>query len=373
MAHEISLLDTIITQVGTDRAWHQLDKQKEMNGLPDDVAANQWGLGHEVKLIQLSRSDSAVLLDKTYGVFSDLNPDMFQVVGERKRIIQPSEFAKCGNKLQVNLKGFGCKIVSAGTIKGTRLGFISLDLGSKITLPGGDELKQYITLTISWDGSYKVMAVAMDYRTVCNNTYPSPECAERNNLYEHKHGSFDPQQVADMIAERYLTAIAKEKEKFGKVVGKLVDTQFEGVKDRSLLRFASVMADGKATLDRIVKMEESASNGSFLDRCMMATIDQDAWTKVKTGGMSNTANRIVSETLNGIGADMESAKGTLWGALNGYTFWTDHLSIDAADGRGKRSEFTAEERKQENVLFGGYNREKQNAILLLSAIANTPQ
>ena len=67
---------------------------------------------------------------------------------------------------------------------------------------------------------------------------------------------------------------------------------------------------------------------------------------------------------------MDSAKDTLWGALNAYTAWTDHMSV-TDDGRGRKSDTPLVERKKENVLFGNFNGEKQNAILLLSAIANT--
>ena len=206
-------------------------------------------------------------------------------------MVQPYQFAAFGNLLAKKLKAL---IVAAGTLREKKLGFITLDLGAKVNLVGGDEIKQYLTLTISWDGSYRFAVVAMDYRTVCANTYPSPDCQA---IWEARkvHGfsslpvssPFDPDQVSDFIADQYEKKVAVNKQKYSDVIGNLVSTNFDGARDKNLLRFASIMADGKSTLNRIVDLHDETQSASFLDRCLAATIDKDAWDNVRTNGCAS--------------------------------------------------------------------------------------
>lgn len=374
MAHEISLIDQVVTQMGTARAWHGLDKQFELNGLTDSELAERIKMLYEVRCYQMGRmvGDNFVATPNDWGVFADGNPNRLTSLSEYCDLVQPHQFAAFGNMLAKKMKAL---IVAAGTLREKRLGFITLDLGTKVSLIGGDEIKQYLTLTISWDGSYRFAVAAMDYRTVCANTYPSPDCQA---IWEARkvHGfsllpvssPFDPDQVSDFIVDQYAQKVAVNKQKYSDVIGNLVDTNFDGARDKNLLRFASIMADGKSTLNRIVDLHEETQSASFLDRCLAATIDKDAWDNVRTNGLSNVGTRIVAETLDGLGSDLESASGTLWGMLNGYTFYTDHLAGNLP-GQGKKA---SEESRQEDVLFGNWNAQKENAMLLLSAIANTP-
>lgn len=361
MSHEIGLLDQVVTNTGTERAWHLKDRQVELNGISSSELATRTGLDYQVDIVPLQRSDNNKILVNHYGVFAEGNENVLQIVSDRFSPVQPASFIDwvhgCNDAL-------GSQIVSAGTIRERSYGFASIDLCRDYVVGADDALRKYITFTISWDGKYPISCVAMDYRTVCANTYPSIEyidaLGENGCLYyQKKHGKLNGAAI-QAVVEKVLNIGKVNAEKSKEILGRLVDTKYDSENTRLINRFASVMADGKAIIDRIVDMGDNSK--SFLDSCLNATIDQEAWNKVKTAGMSNHANRIVAETMDGLGADMETAKGSLWGMLNGFTYWTDHLS-------GRESN---KEGRQEAVTFGKYSTEKKNAILLLSAIANTP-
>src|SRR5689334_1419743 len=116
MAHEITLLDQIVTQMGTARAWHGLDKQKDLNGMTAPQGAIESGLGHEVRLVPLTRIDNNVQTG-LYGIYSDKNPDPgpFQVVSEKFNPVQPGEFYEWAYSVCGKIGG---SLSSAGTLKG---------------------------------------------------------------------------------------------------------------------------------------------------------------------------------------------------------------------------------------------------------------
>lgn len=364
MAHEISLLDTIVTQAGTARAWHGLDVQADLNGLSVSEGAKQAGLDHEVRVIPLTRIDTG---EETglFGVYSDKNPEIFRTVTERFTPILPQEFYGWGHKTAQLING---ALSSAGTLKGTRHGFVCVELpDSTMEIGNGDKLSRYISFNISWDGSYAISAMLWDKRQVCANTTPSAATVDAlgSNVlfYEKNHRSLD--KAAEAVANQLQLVKAEHLAKQDAVYQKLAATEFADNLDR--LRFANLMADGAKVLDRIINMTVEQSKGSFLDQCMVATIDRAAWEAVRVDQKNTKAQSILYQTVYGQGQDTDTARDTAWGALNGLTYWQNHVAGDDG-GKGRK---TTDEGRREKVLFGKYNQDVQNATLLLSAIANT--
>lgn len=363
MAHMIEALDLNVTALGDARAWHSLDTQHDFASMDAPSIAAVMGLDFEVSLEQLMRPSGA-LIDGHFGLFNNRLPDseVLQVVGERFRPVQPTEFFDWAYRV---IDELGAKIVSGGTLRNTRHAFVCAELpAATIDLGHGDTLKKYLFFGISWDGKYPIVSMLNDIRTVCMNTTPSLETIDKagKNLlfYQKRHGQLNGAAVKATV-EAFRSMVDARRQQAQDVLGKLTTSQYDTVNPQTLLKFAAVMADGRATLERIISFDQAQVNAtSFLDKCVNATIDAQAWAAVRTAGMSNKANRVVAEAMNGLGQDLPTARGTLWGVLNGYTYWTDHLS-----GRDDAN-------RNEDVVFGGYTQDKANAMLLLSAIANTP-
>lgn len=364
MSHEVTLLDQIVTQTGTARAWHGLDTQADLNALSSVEGAKSAGLDHEVRVVPLTRIDTG---EQTglFGVYSDKNPEIFRTVTERFNPILPSEFYDWGYKTS---KLIGGQLSSAGTLKGTRHGFVCVELpDSVMEIGNGDKLSRYVSFNISWDGSYAISAMLWDKRQVCNNTTPSAATVDAlgSNVlfYEKNHRTLD--KAADAVANQLQLVRAEHLAKQDAVYQKLAATEFGDNLDR--LRFANMMADGGRVLDRIINLTVEQAKGSFLDQCLVATVDRDAWEKVRIDQKNTKAQSILYQTVYGQGQDTDTARDTAWGALNGLTYWQNHVAGDDG-GRGRKA---TDEGRREKVLFGKYNQDVQNATLLLSAIANS--
>lgn len=363
MSHEIGLLDKVVTAMGDSRAWHNLDTQFDFTIMDRRQIAEVMNLLHSMEVSQLSRSDSGELIKDLYGVFSGLTGECINQISEPERLVQPQGFM---NWALDTVDMLNARVVSGGTLKNTRHAFICAELpDALIDLGGGDTIKKFMFFGISWDGSYPIVCMLNDIRTVCWNTTPSLEAIDkaRDNriFYQKRHGTLGYSE--SVHCAKQVQQLGEERRKKAQaVLNKLTTTKFDLASPVDLNRFAAIMAEGGKVLDRILDISSFDQGASLLDKCINATIDSQAWTAVKTTQLNNIAGRIVLETINGLGSDLPSASGTLWGMLNGYTTWADHHS-----GRGEG----ADERRTENVIFGGYTKEKQNAMLLLSAIANT--
>lgn len=361
MAHLIEATDTIATRQGDARAWHGLDSQHDFAAMTLDTLITALGLDHTMDLDPLARHSTGIAIPNLYGIFSGRTGECVNQVTERFAVVQPREFFQWAYNVIGEL---GARLVSGGTLKATRHAFVCAELpAAEIDLGGGDTLKKFLFFGISWDGSYPIVCMLNDIRTVCWNTTPSLEAATRKDAgqlyYQKRHGQLNGAALRATV-DAFRATQADGRGKSQAVLGRLTEARFDTSRPIDLARFASVMADGKAIIDSIISVDSVDRHATLLDRCLTATIDTERWNSVRTSGLSNTANRIVTETLNGLGSDLSTARGTLWGMLNGYTYWADHIAGRTSDNH------------LENVVSGAYNAEKQNAILLLSAIANTP-
>lgn len=365
MAHEISLLDEIVTQTGTARAWHGLDTQADLNALSAREGADASGLGHDVRVVPLTRIDNGQMTG-LYGVYSDKNEEIFQTVSENFTPVQPYEHYDFAHSVA---KAIGGTLTSAGTLRGTRHGFVCVELpDSVIDVGGGDKLSRFISFNISWDGTYAISAMLWWKRQVCANTTPDSATIDAlgDNVlfYERKHKSLGRQAV-DAVVNKLSLIRSEHLEKQRTVLERLTQAEFSDNLDK--LRFCNLMADGAKVLDRIIQLDDANTNASFLDRCINAKIDREAWDKVRIDSANSKAKSILYQMTYGQGQEIETARDTAWGALNGLTYWQNHIA--GSDGeRGRKSDNDA---RFEKVIFGKHTTDTNNATLLLSAIANS--
>ena len=62
------------------------------------------------------------------------------------------------------------KYETAGSLKGGRVVFITMETPDYITLPGGDQIKTYLLLRTTHDGTGRIMVYVVTVRVVCWNT-----------------------------------------------------------------------------------------------------------------------------------------------------------------------------------------------------------
>ena len=352
MAHLIQTTDKILTQIGESRAWHQLDTQI-------DFATDDWislAHGHSMTAYQLS-ANGALL--EAFGLISSANPaEILKMVDSGTMVQQPREIAEFAREFA---RGIGGRLVSSGTLSGTRRYFHCIEVpGSVRDLGGGDKLAQFVVIQGSYDSSFPFAIYLWSIRAVCNNTLPSATLED--GLFWSMRQSKNQRVSIDLagkLAAQFLAIPAERKAKENKVIESLVSARINPAKD--INRFAHVMADGGKLLDRILCIDAAVKKGSLLDRCAVATIDMDEWDRLRTTDMNGRAHKISSLVLEGMGAQLETARETAWGLLNGFTEFDTHYSKRESSGPAAQIEHN---------LFTSAPQ-KQTAMLLASAIANT--
>lgn len=177
----------------------------------------------------------------------------------------------------------------------------------------GDKVNQYLLLASSADGSLATQARLTSVRVVCNNTLQLAQRGKANVSVRH-NSVFKPEAIK--------AELANSNEAF-------------------------------KTFEQTAKALASIKLGSAKAQSIFTSI---------LGGDEKNPSRAAARALAlfegaGIGAELESAKGTAWGALNAVTQLMDWETARTGDAR------------LANAWFGGGVNVKQQAVNALLALA----
>lgn len=177
----------------------------------------------------------------------------------------------------------------------------------------GDKVNQYLLLASSADGSLATQARLTSVRVVCNNTLQLAQRGKANVSVRH-NSVFKPEAIK--------AELANSNEAF-------------------------------KTFEQTAKALASIKLGSAKAQSIFTSI---------LGGDEKNPSRAAARALAlfegaGIGAELESAKGTAWGALNAVTQLMDWETARTGDAR------------LANAWFGGGVNVKQQAVDALLALA----
>jgi phage/plasmid-like protein (TIGR03299 family) len=192
--------------------------------------------------------------------------------------------------------------------------------GDKI-IGGNDKLTGYLLLCTSHDGSLATVGRPTQVRVVCNNTLTA---ALRGKAGEQ---SFRLLHNTKFTKER--------REEAQRLMGLAIE-QIDATNDLAE-QLSKISIDESAWLEFMGKLLGGA----------------DEVLNPKTAELTRTARLIQEATVNSPGADLESAKGTLWGAVNGVTYYADHT-------RGFST--TTQESRLTAAWFGAGNSLKNKAV-----------
>lgn len=205
--------------------------------------------------------------------------DPLSVVSKRYQVVQPREVLEFYRDL-VSAGGF--ELETAGVLKGGRKLWALARTGQETLLKGGDQVKAYLLLATSCDGTLCTTAQFTSVRVVCNNTL---QLATRGNSGAVKvpHSTrFDPATVKLELG-------------------------------LGLSAWDSFISNVKELAARPVSPEEAQQ--------YLADV---------LGGADVQANQRAMQIVQrlyegqGMGADLAAAKGTAWGLLNAVTEYVDH-------------------------------------------------
>ncbi|PRP69182.1 hypothetical protein BUE93_18585 [Chromobacterium amazonense] len=267
--------------------WHGLGNRLS-EGLPVDIwqreAGMDWTIEQSDVLFNVApggmhirpHADAKVLYRSD--TFAPLS-----VVSNRYKVVQPHEVLSFYNDL-VHAGGF--ELETAGVLKGGRKLWALARTGQETQIRSGDQVKAYLLLATSCDGTLATTAQFTSVRVVCNNTL---QLAVGNNSGAVKvpHSTvFDPKAVKEALG-----------------IG--------------LSSWDCFIGNLKQLSRRTVSPQEAQQ--FFQAVTGEAIADEDSLPISK-----HTQQLIALYSGAGMGSMLSGARGTAWGLLNAVTEYVDH-------------------------------------------------
>lgn len=315
MAHEITIRADNFAEMAFKGAlpWHKLgnrmvagasiDEWRKAGGLDFDV------LRYPVYFDGMEYPDREVLCR------SD-NKHPLGIVSPKFKIVQPEEVCDFFVD-QINANGF--EMETMGTLKGGELIWALANTGAAASIGGSrDMLKGYALLVTGTNGKHSTMAFPTTIRGVCANTIKLA-ISSADSMVRVTHASvFDAEKVKAQLG---YTKNA----------------------------FADFMLRLNRLANKPLNLEEAES---VLVKILPKSDGSDP-------RKQRSFKKIMALfTGEGLGAEMESAKQTAWGLLNGVTEFVDH----------HQSPTRADDVKMFGALFGPGHALKHKALEILETV-----
>lgn len=223
------------------------------------------------------RGDLYVPVPNRFALVRDVDDKELSIVSD---VYRPFQNRQAFSFMDNLVDSGDAKYETAGSLRGGRVIFISMEVPQHIQVEGGDEIKMYLLLRTTHDGSGRISAYVVMVRVVCMNTLTWAIAGAK-----HKWGVTHTADVEGKVSEARdaLGMSFKYSEKFVEQANTLVDVQ--------------------VTDDDIVALLE--------------------------GTLANKPRRddtIESIMENYRGSDtVGDYRGTGWGFINGLTEWQEHV------------------------------------------------
>ena len=293
MAHEVE------TMAYVDAVpWHGLGNQltpKQPIEIWQREAGMDWQINETDVLYSVSGGDGLHLKSNPDSkvLFRSDTHSPLSVVSKRYKVVQPAEVLEFYRDL-VSVGGF--ELETAGVLKGGKKLWALAKTGQETLLRGNDQVKAYLLLATSCDGTLCTTAQFTSVRVVCNNTLQMAVGDSRGAVKVPHSTQFDPAQV-----KQALGLGMSHWDTFVNDMRKLAERKVNKFEAMSYL--INVLGDSAVPLN-----------------------DQP-----NTKAIQNVYTLFAGE---GKGSDLASASGTAWGLLNGVTEYVDqHRRARSADHR----------------------------------------
>lgn len=306
MAHEIDTTTgkAAMAYVG-QVPWHGLGRQ-----LTEDAdletwkqeAGMAWMVGSSDLSYKAAGNDTPLFFPDRKVLYRSDTTAALGVVSTDYKIVHPGEVMEFFRDL---IEGQGFKMETAGCLFGGRKFWALAKTGDAVRLMGQDEIKPYLLMASSCDGSMATEVHLTSVRVVCNNTLRMSIGAEgqKARIRVPHSANFEAEAV---------------KQQLGLVAGAW----------ENFIGNIQLLAKFKIDRDVAIQVVADELKAEWNDKEGNA-MGQDAMLEA-----SSVLRRIVA-LYDGaaLGADYRSSKGTAWGLVNAVTQYFDH----EAGGRGDKS------------------------------------
>lgn len=222
---------------------------------------------------------------------SDTGADL-SVVSTKYQVVQPKEVIEFYRDLT---EKFGFQLEVVGALKGGRKVWALANTGNAFQLRDRDDVKGYLLLATSYDGTMATQARFTSIRVVCNNTLTLASGAGRADVTVPHSTKFDAEAVkrALQIGESW--------------------ERFREASERMTTRIVSREETTRFLLDVYYNLGSTEQIREF-------QADEKNNKRAET-----FLTRMTKSLFEAPGSQLASARGTLWGVLNAVTHDVDHV------------------------------------------------
>jgi len=339
-----------------EAAWHGLGTQVNADATGNEMLQVA-GLAWTVKRRQLAMrsaiaGDARMLTEPLSGFRAIVRTDtdkVFQVASDRYQPVQNAEIVD-----------FFREFCDAGhasmeTVGALRDGAViwalaKLNSGSTTVLAGGDELRARLLLATSHDGSLRTIAKKVNERVVCGNTL-TLALSESGGQWTLKHSSkFGDAQKAD--AKRVMSMAIEDAIHVNEIASQLSKVPID---QGDWMEFMGNLLGKENVLAKPDSPLMSGEDAIFWNEFVSGVVEGHV---PESAELSRIASEIQESTMTSPGSNLESARGTLWGAVNGVTHYVDHVARARSDSNRLFS-----------AWFGDGERMKNSAVRVAAEMA----
>lgn len=339
MAHEIE--NNMIAYRG-EKPWHGLGFEVNENATNLEmmkIAGLDWKVQRRSLAMRDTNGEGLVTasLNGFKAIVRSDNDFVFGIPTSRYNLVQNEEI--------VNLFKEYCEAGHARmeTVGGLRNGAIvwalaKLNGGTSATLKGGDKMSGYILFSTSHDGTLSTVGKATSVRVVCHNTMSA--ALQGGVDFRMKHSSkWTPERANE--AKEKLGMASEQIQAFHAAAEALSNVPVDRI---GQIEFLSKLMGGKLLLKN-EEAEPEVPAGDALLKSISGIATASPEDKLNRVGKS-----ILEAMIESPGATLESAKGTMWGMVNGVSYYTDHLAGRTQDSRLSNAWFGANENLKRNAM-----------------------
>ena len=214
------------------------------------------------------------------------------IVSDRYRIVQPAEVLEFFRDLTESV---GFKMDTAGVLFGGKKLWALAKVGESIKIGSVDEIKPYLLVGTSLDGSMSTIAHFTSTRVVCNNTLRMA-IGDNGKLAKIK------------VPHSQIWDVDSVKEQLG-----IASDVWNGFVDE---------------VNELTKIKISKNEAIMISAKELGIKNENDLLPMELVNTNPSLNHIISLfDGKGIGSELPTAKGTGWGLVNAFTQWADHDTV----------------------------------------------
>lgn len=310
MAHLIGKTDSMVSGRG-QIPWHKLGEVVPGN-VPLETLERHIGWNVELEPLVTKRGEptttyATIRKDFINGVFTRIV--LGDKLGEGYGLFTNRQLLKIVKRFQEQ----GCAIETGGSLREGKRVWVLMRLQSDLIVGQNDRIETYVLLSNDFTGTESVKIGTVGIRVVCNNTLTWAESSENSKLIRIAHTKNVTEAVEDVV--------------------NLMDTANGG--------FLSYGEDLEALAKKGINQNDL---NAYVKRIFFPKLEliEDDKEKAKQADKLATLQRQINEAFeSGPGSDLDTAKGTVYGAYQAVNHYLNH-----SKGRSSETRLTG-------LVFGG--------------------